>query len=157
MTKQNTTTLQLASFAVSASGIYGTWGFLPVTDGVFIQQTPSQQLLKKQLNGEHLLVGNNANEGPLFTPQDITTEDELLAWLQLTFPLFTTEQISKILLYYPSTNASVSASTPLFATDGMGPATAVNESQAGSGQQQRADNIYAEVSVVLLAAQIVQY
>jgi len=58
----NTTTLQYASFNVSMSGRYGSWGFLPVTDGVFIQQQPSQQLLEKRLNGKHMLVGNNASK-----------------------------------------------------------------------------------------------
>lgn len=61
---QNTTTLQLASFAVSASGTYGTWGFLPVTDGVFVQERPSVQLLQKRVNGQHLLVG--VSSFPLF-------------------------------------------------------------------------------------------
>lgn len=55
--EQNTTTLQAASFNISASGLYGTWGFLPVTDGIFIQQLPSQQLLQKQVNGVNLLIG----------------------------------------------------------------------------------------------------
>jgi hypothetical protein len=49
--------LQAASFNVSASGLFGTWGFLPVTDGVFIQQLPSQQLLQKQVNGINFLSG----------------------------------------------------------------------------------------------------
>ncbi|KAK4986906.1 hypothetical protein LTR66_007741 [Elasticomyces elasticus] len=140
--------LQNASFVVSASGVFGTWGFLPVTDGVFIQQLPSQQLLQKQLNGQHLLVGNDANEGPLFTPQNITTEADLLAWLRLTFPLFTNDDIAKVLLYYPSTNASVDPMALDFATNGVSGPTALNESQVGSGQQQRADNIYAETSFV---------
>lgn len=115
---QNTTTLQLASFAVSASGTFGSWGFLPVTDGVFVQQRPSQQLLARQVNGQHLLVGNNANEGPLFTTQNITTEADLLDWLRLVFPLFDEEDISKVLLYYPSTNASVDPLAADFATLG---------------------------------------
>ena len=54
---KDTDTLQAASFNVSASGTYGTWGFLPVTDGVFVQQLPSQQLLRKQVNGLHMLSG----------------------------------------------------------------------------------------------------
>lgn len=49
--------LQNASAVISASSRSGTWGFLPVTDGVFIQQLPSQQLLKKQVNGLRMLVG----------------------------------------------------------------------------------------------------
>jgi hypothetical protein len=72
---------------------------LPVTDGVFIQDVPSQQLLEKKVNGENLLVGNNANEGPSFVPQDIDTEEDLLAWLELTFPLFSNDDISRILRY----------------------------------------------------------
>jgi hypothetical protein len=47
--------LQAASFNVAASGVYGTWGFLPVTDGVFLQKLPRQQLLQKQVNGVNLL------------------------------------------------------------------------------------------------------
>ena len=54
---KDTATLQNASASISASGMYGTWGFLPVTDGVFIRQTPSQQLQKKQVNGLRILSG----------------------------------------------------------------------------------------------------
>lgn len=54
---KDTITLQNASAYISGSSRYGTWGFLPVTDGVFIQQLPSQQLLKKQVNGRHMLSG----------------------------------------------------------------------------------------------------
>ena len=123
-------------------------GFLPVTDGVFIQQSPSQQLLKKQVNGKNCLAGNNADEGPAFTPQTITTEADLVSWLELTFPLFTNNDIAKILLYYPSSNSSDSASAPFFATTGDRWPTALNQSDVGVGQQQRADNIYAETTFV---------
>lgn len=136
---KDTDTLQNASQAISASGTYGTWGFLPVTDGTFVQQRPSQQLLQRQVNGQRLLVGNNANEGPSFTPQNITSEDGLLAWLRLTFPLFSDDDIAKILLYYPSTTASVDSSVPEYSTLGYTGATAVNESDVATGQQQRAD------------------
>jgi hypothetical protein len=54
---KDTETLQNASNTISASGMYGTWGFLPVTDGQFIQQLPSQQLQKKQVNGLRILSG----------------------------------------------------------------------------------------------------
>lgn len=53
----DTTTLQNASATISGSGRFGTWAFLPVTDGVFIRQLPSQQLLKMQVNGNSILVG----------------------------------------------------------------------------------------------------
>ena len=64
----STAVLQNASAVISASANYGEWGFLPVTDGTYITQLPSRQLLKKQVNGVRMLTGNNANEGPLFVP-----------------------------------------------------------------------------------------
>ena len=82
---------------------------------------------------------NNADEGPLFVPQNIISEEDFVDWLQLTFPLFTNDDISKVLLYYPSTNASVDPSAVDYATSGYTGATALNESTFGSGQQQRAD------------------
>ena len=82
---------------------------------------------------------NNANEGPSFTPQNIITEDDFVNFLRNTFPLFTEDDISRILLYYPSTNASVDIRTPEFATSGNSTPTALNESIFGTGQQQRAD------------------
>jgi carboxylesterase type B len=145
---KDTATLINASAVISQSGTYGTWGFLPVTDGVFVQQTPSQQLLQKRVNGKNCLAGNNADEGPGFTPQNITSEADLVSWLELTFPLFSNNDIAKILLYYPSSNSSDSSNAPLFATTGDSGPTAVNQSDAGSGQQQRADNIYAETTFV---------
>ncbi|KAH0302259.1 carboxylesterase type B, partial [Aureobasidium melanogenum] len=148
LVNQNTTTLQYASFNVSADGNFGTWGFLPVTDDVFIQQVPSAQLLEKKVNGQNLLVGNNANEGPLFVPQNITTEADLVAWLELTFPLFSNDDIARVLRYYPSSNASDSSSAVEFATLGNSGPTAINESSLATGQQQRADNIYAETTFV---------
>ena len=62
-----------------------------------------------------------------------------MTFLHYTFPLFTNDNISRILEYYPSTNASVSPNTPKFATSGTSLPTALNESTFGTGQQQRAD------------------
>ena len=54
---KDTKTLQKANYDISATGRYATGAFLPVTDGNFVQQLPSQQLLHKKLNGVNLLVG----------------------------------------------------------------------------------------------------
>ena len=145
---KDTMILQNASAFISASGKYGTWGFLPVTDGSYIQQISSKQLLKKQVNGVRMLSGNNANEGPAFTPQNIVTEADFLTFLRNTFPLFTEDDISRVLRYYPSTSDSVMPGTPKFATSGIINPTALNESTFGNGQQQRADNVYAETTFV---------
>ena len=143
---KDTDTLINASATTVSSGSYGTWAFLPVTDGSFVQDLLSRQLARGQVNGLNHLSGNNANEGFAFTPQNIITEDDLVAYLKVTFPLFSNNDIAKLLYYYPSTNASVDPSAPTFATSGDSGPTALNQSSFGTGQQQRADNIYAETT-----------
>ena len=54
---KDTQTLQNASFYVSATANYGIWGFLPVTDKVYIQNLPSVQLAEGRVNGIRMLVG----------------------------------------------------------------------------------------------------
>jgi len=145
---KDSATLINASATVSQEGSYGTWAFLPVTDGVFVQDLPSRQFARRQVNGVNMLVGNNANEGVGFTPQVVQTEEDLVDYLRVTFPLFSNNDIAKLLYYYPSTNASVDSNAELFATEGDFGPTALNQSSVGSGQQQRADNIYAETTFV---------
>ncbi|KAF2183864.1 alpha/beta-hydrolase, partial [Zopfia rhizophila CBS 207.26] len=140
--------LQRANSNVSTSGTYGTWAFLPVTDGVYLQAPPSVQLNAKKVNGAKILVGNNANEGPLFVPPTIKTLDDLKSWLKQEFPTFADADIQKVLDAYPSSDAPVDPSALKFATDGSGPATAVNVSQVATGQQQRGNNIYAEATFI---------
>ena len=55
----DTAALQNASGKVSTSGAFGTFGFLPVVDGTFIQEIPTVQLLQKKLSGKRILVGVN--------------------------------------------------------------------------------------------------
>ena len=95
-----------------------------------------------------ILPQNDVNEGAPFTQQNITTEDDLVDWLHLQFPLFTNDDIAKVLLYYPSTNATDNPMAPKYATSGTTGATALNESQIGAGQQQRADVSLANCAVI---------
>jgi len=72
-------------------------------------------------------------------PQNITTEQDLVNYLEDTFPLFTEDDISKILLYYPESNATDNPHAIDYATLGYTGATADNESSIATGQQQRAN------------------
>ncbi|KAF8856354.1 alpha/beta-hydrolase [Acephala macrosclerotiorum] len=101
---KDTTTLQKASFNVSVSRVYGTWAFIPATDGTFVQQVPSQQLLNIQINGNRTLTRNNALESYLFVPRSITTKSALLKWTHLLFPLFTDADVAKLLAAYNYTS-----------------------------------------------------
>ena len=57
LVKADTEVLQNASGVVSESGEFGTFAFLPVTDGDFVQARPSQQLLAKKVQGKRILIG----------------------------------------------------------------------------------------------------
>lgn len=91
-----------ASDTVSRSAPYGTWGFAPVVDGTFSQERPSQALLAKKTNDARVLIGNNAAEGFVFTPQNITTSVQVTQYAQNFFPsLNSTDIYTMLKTYYP--------------------------------------------------------
>lgn len=138
-----------ASAAVSQSGNWGTFAFLPVTDGKFIQERPSKQLAEGRVNGLNHLAGNNALEGAAWVPTNaINTIDDLVEYLRVTFPMFSNNDIARILFYYPSSNASVNPNALKFATEGSFGPTTINESTAATGQQERAIAIYGETTFI---------
>lgn len=141
----DTVVLQNASATVSESGYYGTWAFLPVTDGDFVQAKPSQQLFEKAVSGKRLLIGNNANEGAPLTPT-ILTAAEFLSYIKTTFPSLTATDISRLLETYQLDNSTTELSAPLFDTLGNSGPTALNQSEFATGQKQRAYNLNSEVT-----------
>ncbi|KAJ4289574.1 hypothetical protein N0V90_010903 [Kalmusia sp. IMI 367209] len=148
--RKDSVALQNANYNVTVSGpVYRTWAFEPVTDGTYILGRPSQTLLKKKVNGRAILVGTNANEGALFVPQDdISTLEELKAWLHLKYPLFSDEDIQKVLEVYPNSDAPDDPSALKFATNGISGATNINMSQVATGHLQRANAIVAEATFI---------
>ncbi|OHF01988.1 acetylcholinesterase [Colletotrichum orchidophilum] len=138
-------TLQVASANTTFEQPYGFWAFYPVTDGVYIKSLPTEQMKQKKVNGERLLVGHNANEGPLLTPPNIVSVSDLTSWLKLEFPNLSSSQIDEILAAHPT---KTGANDTRFETNGLTGLTALDVSQSGTGQQQRANNIYAEATFV---------
>jgi carboxylesterase type B len=138
--------LQMANSDVNAANLYGHWAFSPVTESEsgFIHTHPSDSLTAGLVNGEHILVGNNANEGPLFVPT-IDSTDALQAWVKDAFPSVSSTEFEAILAAYPLSNLE---NNDTFATTGLGPVTALDTSSFASGIQQRAYNIYAEATFV---------
>jgi carboxylesterase type B len=90
--------------------------FLPTTDGTYLQDIPSRLLLAGKVNGLSALVGNNANEGWAFTPPIIFNTSDLVSWLHRTFPLFSTNDIGRVLAHYPPEDPSTQYDTPPYAT-----------------------------------------
>ncbi|PMD30492.1 inactive carboxylesterase 4 [Hyaloscypha variabilis F] len=143
-------TLQYASNLVSTNAPtpHGNWAFIPVTDGTYVTGLPSVLLNQRRVNGLRLLAGNNANEGALVVPTNIVTQNDLVTWIKGNFPNLSAANITQLLAAYPSSSNPVNPSDPKYETNGLGPGTAVNVSQVGTGQQQRANDIYAESAAV---------
>ena len=142
----DTTILQNASASISESGDFGTFAFLPVTDGTFIQSTPSQQTLSGALSGKRLLLGNNADEGAPLTPPTIKTGDDFLDYVNTTFPSLTAADNTRLLQIYQFSNSGTDLSAPLFGTLGDSGPTALNQSEFATGDKQRAFNLFSEAA-----------
>ncbi|KAI1365787.1 carboxylesterase [Xylaria arbuscula] len=142
----DTVVLQDASAKVSTSANYGQWAFIPVTDGKLIRKRPAEQLgVAKKANGLRVLSGNNQNEGPGFTPQNITTEDEFVDFVLTNYPRLSERNISSILDLY----AVPEDISPIYAdSNGVTPPFSTTNSNWAIGWQQAANNLYAETTFV---------
>jgi len=138
--------LQNANAIVGASGTWGTWAFLPVTDGDFVRQRPSQQLTSGKVNGKRVMSGNNAMEGASFVIPGVSTDADFEAWLRLEYPMLSSSDVEQVLnKFYPASNVS---SVPYATCGDCGGATAVNVGPIAVGAQQRAINLYSETTFV---------
>jgi carboxylesterase type B len=108
---QDTATLQAASNAVSSSGDYGTWAFLPVTDDSLIRSRPSEALFSGKLNGLNHLSSNVAEESFMFVRQDIDTSARLETWIRQTFPSLNDADVADIFAHYPQSQSHCTATT----------------------------------------------
>jgi len=139
-------TLQKASAAVSQEARNGQWAFIPVTDGSFLQDLPTVQLLGGKANGVAMLSGNNANEGYYFVPQNITTEAIFRDYIQLNYGSLSTQQIDNILsVYQPELHYCTGT---LYDSDGLSDPTANTVDGKGCGWQAAANNLYSETTFV---------
>ncbi|KAL1607553.1 hypothetical protein SLS59_002521 [Nothophoma quercina] len=146
----DTVVVQNASAKVSEAGPFGTFAFLPVTDGSFVKQRPSQQLAARAVQGVRVLSGNMANEGVPLSPPTTRTLEDFRDYIDTTFPHFTQSEKTAIekQYSYAGDTQDVNPAAPLFATTGTSVPAAVNQSTFGTGQQQRVFNVFAEYAFV---------
>ncbi|KAI8943494.1 hypothetical protein NX059_001496 [Plenodomus lindquistii] len=142
----DTVILQNASARVSEAGPFGTFAFLPVTDGSFVKDRLTKQLLAKALQGKRVLSGNMANEGVPLSPPTTKTLQDFRNYISTTFPSFSGSDRSAVekQYSYAGDTHNVNPNAAKFSTSGTGTPTAVNVSEFGSGQQQRVFNVFAE-------------
>ncbi|KAI2618268.1 alpha/beta-hydrolase [Hypomontagnella submonticulosa] len=140
----DTIDLQNASDDVSTSGLFGQWAFIPVTDGTLIQEKPISQLLAGgELNGIRVLSSNVLNEGPDFTPRNITSEDDFRAFLSVNYPFLCEDNITSILALY---SVPANVSDIIVNSDGENPPYSTTNGGWASGWDQAAINLYGETT-----------
>ncbi|KAL1601492.1 hypothetical protein SLS60_006407 [Paraconiothyrium brasiliense] len=138
--------LQNASARVSEASAFGSFAFLPVTDGSFVKDLPSTQLVAKSLSGKRILSGNLANEGVPLSPPTTTTLEDFRDYVSYTFPSLSADDKAALedLYSYEGDDEDANPLAPVYDTDGTSSVTAVNQSTFGTGQQQRVFNVFAE-------------
>ncbi|KAE9379793.1 alpha/beta-hydrolase [Stipitochalara longipes BDJ] len=96
---------------VTGLSTYGSFTFGPVVDprpGSYVPDFPARLLSQGKFHNVSLVVGHNGDEGLLFTPPYIQTQDEFISAIQTIFPssnASTTSYITDV-LYPPIYNGS---------------------------------------------------
>ncbi|KAL4259479.1 Carboxylic ester hydrolase [Pleurotus pulmonarius] len=96
----NTMTLQAANMVACRNGFYGTFPLVPVVDGEFIKQLPTEALQKGQVNGHALLSVSNVNEGDIFVDQTAASTVEAANFSHGLFPRLNPAHRSEVARLY---------------------------------------------------------
>ncbi|GAP83259.1 putative carboxylesterase family protein [Rosellinia necatrix] len=142
----DTIVLQNASAIASSMSVHAQWAFIPVTDGTLIRKRPSEQLLvDKRVNGRRVLTGNNGNEGPFFTSQNVTSEGAFVDFVLTNYPRLSSRNVTSVLELYavPENVSGIYADS-----DGVTAPFSTTNSNWAVGWQQAANNLYAEATFV---------
>lgn len=140
-------TLIEANVNVSQSGNWGSFAFLPVTDGKMVLDRPSVMLAEGKINGINHLAGHSALEGAAWVePESIETVEDFVDYVDTILPMFSNNDIARLLSTYGSNNDSTDFDAPVWATAGDSGPTHLNQSTAATGQQQRAIAVYGETT-----------
>ncbi|XXG95074.1 hypothetical protein Hte_001334 [Hypoxylon texense] len=138
--------LQNASGTVSTTlGYWGTFAFLPVIDGDYIQELPSAQTMRQQVVGKRALVGNNANEGVPLVDPTVDSKEKFDDFISKTLPLFTSQDIISLSDAY-GFDSLPSGNGLLYDTLGFTGPTALYQSGIATGIQQAVFNLMAETT-----------
>ncbi|KAK1229858.1 hypothetical protein PQX77_007076 [Marasmius sp. AFHP31] len=91
--------LESANKEIIVSGLFGIFTFVPVVDGTFIRQRPTQALKGGKVNGISLLVVHNTNEGEVFGQQTASPSNASQYATEL-FPKLTRQDAEQVAELY---------------------------------------------------------
>ncbi|PPQ79101.1 hypothetical protein CVT25_002894 [Psilocybe cyanescens] len=78
--------LETANMVINNSGFFGTFVFVPVVDGTFITDRPTQLLKQGKVNGEILFSNTNTFEGQTFVNQSTADTVQVVDYVTQLFP-----------------------------------------------------------------------
>lgn len=84
----STEAVQKANLLTVLASMYGQFTYGPVVDGIFVPNQPGLLLLTGTAFAQNVtvLAGHNTNEGPLFTPPYVRTDDEVAEYIHQSYP-----------------------------------------------------------------------
>ncbi|KAJ7134842.1 Alpha/Beta hydrolase protein [Mycena epipterygia] len=97
--------LQEINLDLIMAGFTGMFTFVPVVDGSFITQSPTDALVQGELNGDILLSVTNTHEGNLFVNQSV--ECDVAQYVRELFPLFGVTEIAAVASIYRSVGSAL--------------------------------------------------
>ncbi|KAA1475621.1 alpha/beta-hydrolase [Dentipellis sp. KUC8613] len=99
------TALSAADQSVGEANFMEVYTFVPVVDGDFIVERPTVTMARGTVNGQALVVSNNAHEGVLFTvPATLTANNFTLArYITQLFPRLGSAQVAAAVALYEGT------------------------------------------------------
>ncbi|KXN84321.1 Lipase 4 [Leucoagaricus sp. SymC.cos] len=99
--------LQQVNVNVGNSAFFGTFIFVPVVDGKFITDRPTQLMRQGKVNGEALLTMTNTFEGALFVDMSTAGTVQTPEYLANLFPEFTQMQVRAGTAQYANRGAPI--------------------------------------------------
>ncbi|KAL7891990.1 acetylcholinesterase [Trichoderma sp. SZMC 28014] len=99
----STTAVRTANALMILHSPYSVFKSGPVVDGTFVPALPGQLLVTgSYAKNLTIMTGHNADEGALFTPPYIKTDDDLTNFLRSFWPGISDTAIQIVLDYYPA-------------------------------------------------------
>ncbi|KAF5367116.1 hypothetical protein D9758_003854 [Tetrapyrgos nigripes] len=92
-------TLQAANIQISSSAFFGSFLFVPVVDGTFITQRPTEAFRQFKVNGKAVLTVTNTNEGVSFVDQS-TENVNTTFYIEQLFPNLGLQEIQQAVRLY---------------------------------------------------------
>ncbi|KAF8869963.1 Alpha/Beta hydrolase protein [Infundibulicybe gibba] len=99
--------IEAANVQIGNSSFFGTGAFVPVVDGTFIRQRPTEAFKQGKLNGEVVMAVTNAFEGNTFVDPSIAATVQIPDFVAQLFPLLDSDQIADATAQYKDLGAPI--------------------------------------------------